>query len=257
MSTYIGGKGIFPGSFNPPHFAHMRTIRQALECFDVLHMFVRYNEGVDLVDWETKRGWFDRINEEMDHRLVIHKMENQAVRGKSYTMEDFYEFIRDTIREVGEPVAGFVFGDDYKNLIPLFRQEFPQLYFFKGPPPADGEVRLSSSAIREDLEGHKNWLPAYVYETLYERRERGLFGEAHTAPESAEGAIGPADKAQSADKTQQADGIRQADKAPQGDETDPCEKVDLTSRPVLGSGFGSTVYGFDEKTIVRREGVLL
>ena len=135
MNTHVGGIGIFPGSFNPPHTGHLLTIRLALECFDVLHMFVRYNEGAELVDWETKRGWFDRINEEMDGRLVIHKMENQALSGKTYTMEDFFTFIRNTVRSVGGPVRGFVFGDDYKNVLPVFQKEFPQMVFFKGSPP--------------------------------------------------------------------------------------------------------------------------
>ena len=201
MGTHVGGIGIFPGSFNPPHVGHMLTIRLALEHFDVLHMFVRYNEGMDLVDWETKRGWFERINEEMGGRLVIHKMENQAIRGKTYTIEDFFDFIRDTVRSVGEPVSGFVFGDDYRDKLPVFQKEFPQMYFFLGLPPLSGTERISSTAIREDLEGHKDWLPEYIYDTLKV--------------------------------------LNQA------------EEIDLAGCPVLGKGFGSTVYGLDEKTIVK------
>ena len=166
MGTHVGGIGIFPGSFNPPHIGHMRTMRLALECFDMLHLFVRYNEGTDLVDWETKRGWFERINEEMGGRLVIHRMENQAVRGKTYTMEDFFEFIRNAIRSVEGPVNGFVFGDDYHDTLPAFQKEFPELYFFQGSRPTVGTERTTSTAIREDLEGHRDWLPVYIYETL-------------------------------------------------------------------------------------------
>ena len=201
MSTHVGGIGIFPGSFNPPHIGHTQTIRLALECFDVLHMFVRYNEGAELVDWETKRGWFDRINEEMDGRLVIHKMENQALSGKTYTMEDFFTFIRNTVRSVGGPVSGFVFGDDYQNVFPAFQKEFPQMYFFKGPRPVFGSERVSSTAIRQDLEGHKDWLPVYIYETLKQMYS--------------------------------------------------AEEIDVTGCTVVGKGFGSTVYGLDEKTIVK------
>ncbi len=201
MSTHVGGIGIYPGSFNPPHTGHLLTIRQALECFDVLHMFVRYNEGTDLVDWETKCGWFRRINEEMGGRLVIHKMANQALKGKTYTMEDFFTFMRNTMSSVGGPVRGFVFGDDYKKMLPAFQKEFPQMFFFEGTRPVIGTELTSSSAIREDLEGHKEWLPSYVYETL-----RDLYS---------------------------------------------AEEMDVTGCPVLGKGFGSTIYGLDEKTIVK------
>ena len=223
MSTHIGGIGVFPGSFNPPHIGHIKTIRLALECFDILHIFVRYNEGVDLVDWDTKRLWFDRINEEVGGHLVIHKMENKAITGKSYTMEDYFDFMRSVVQSVGEPVSGFVFGDDYENLLPEFRKEFPRMFFFKGERPSDGELRLSSTDIRKDLEGHRSWLPEYVYETLHQMRENAIPKE-QARPRSAQ---------------------------PEEEGTGDMKIPDLASCPVLGNGFGSTVYGLDEKIIVK------
>ena len=223
MDTHVGGIGVFPGSFNPPHIAHIKTIRAALGCFDVLHMFVRYNEGVDLVDWDTKRGWFDRINEETGGRLVIHKMVNTAVTGKKYTMEDFFEFIRNTAASVGEPVSGFVFGNDYEKTIPLLKQEFPQMVFLKGPVCETGEGVPTSTAIRKDLEGHREWLPPYVYETLHRLKEEGGL----LCKEPTPGEAGPDHK-----------------------ECQP-ETIDLTHCPVLGNGFNSTVYELDEKTVVK------
>ena len=230
MSTHIGGNGIYPGSFNPPHIGHIRTIRMALECFDVLHLFVRYNEGVDLVDWDTKKGWFERINEEVGGHLVIHRMENRAVTGKTYTTEDFFEFIRNTIRSVGEPVAGFVFGDDYGKLMPVFQKEFPEMYFFRGELAVSGGEKVSSTAIREDPERTRKWLPPYVYETLHRLRERDPEQEKNTA----------------SGMTGQALGKAGSDNGVWNDET-----IDLTRCPVLGNGFGSTIYGLDEKTIVK------
>lgn len=173
MGDHVGGNGVFVGSFNPPHKGHIRTMREALEAFDVLHVFVRYNEGVDLVDWDTKRIWFERMAESLDGRIATHKMVNEEVKGKSYTLEDFFEFMRDTERIIGEPVAGFVFGNDYTELLPAFAREFPHAFFLiaKRSVDANGE-EYSSTAIRNDLEGHRQWLEPYVYEDLCERKDR-------------------------------------------------------------------------------------
>ena len=239
MSTYVGGNAVFPGSFNPPHVAHIKTIRLALACFDVLHMFVRYNESVELVDWETKKGWFDRINEEVGGRLVIHRMENPAVKGKTYTMEDFFDFIRSAVRSVGEPVSGFVFGDDYEKLIPVFQKEFPRMYFFKGEQTKDGQERISSTAIREDLEGHRSWLPEYVYETLHGMREdRNLREQASVPSPEPEGTSSEPETGGTSPE-------------PETGGPGDLETVDVTGCPVVGKGFGSTVYLLDEKTIIK------
>ena len=173
QTVRVGGNGVYVGSFNPPHLGHVQAMREALEVFDVLHLFVRYNEGVDLVDWDTKRGWFERIDEELDGRLRIHKMVNEKVKGKSYTLDEFFDFMRDTERVIGEPVAGFVFGPDYKRLLPAFKREFPTMHFDIGARPIDpatGE-EYSSTALRDDLEGHRDWLAPYVYESLRTRED--------------------------------------------------------------------------------------
>lgn len=173
MSEHIGGNGVYVGSFNPPHLGHIETMREALNSFDTLHLFVRYNEGTDLTDWPTKLGWFERIDEELGGRLTIHKMVNEAIKGKTYTTQDFIEFMRDTERVIGEPVAGFVFGGEYDGLIPTFRQSFPTKHFVEGIRPMRDGQEMSSTAIRQDLEGHKSWLPDYVYQSLHELAEKG------------------------------------------------------------------------------------
>lgn len=177
MSEYYGGNGVYVGSFNPPHAGHIETMKKALETFDTLHMFVRYNQGVDLVDWETKSAWFDRINEELGGRLVIHRMINEAVKGKSYTTEEFYAFIGETVQIIESSggaenkVTGFVFGKEYEKIIPEIGKRYPDLHFLIVDLKMDGEVKISSTAVREDLEAYKKWIPDYVYASLVKRRE--------------------------------------------------------------------------------------
>ena len=154
-------------------------------------------------------------------------------------MEDFFDFIRSAVRSVGEPVSGFVFGDDYEKLIPVFQKEFPGMYFFKGEQTKEGQERISSTAIREDLEGHRSWLPEYVYETLHRMREdRNLREQASVPSSEPEGTS--------------------SEPEPGGTSPEPetggpgdLETVDVTGCPVVGKGFGSTVYLLDEKTIIK------
>ena len=67
-------------------------------------------------------------------------------------------------------MSGFVFGDDYHDTLPVFRKEFPEMYFFQGSRPTVGMERTTSTAIREDLEGHRDWLPVYVYDYKTEQK---------------------------------------------------------------------------------------
>ena len=51
--------GLLFGSFNPLHLSHIELLSKALESFEFMHVFVRYTDGVDMVDWDTKRNWLD------------------------------------------------------------------------------------------------------------------------------------------------------------------------------------------------------
>lgn len=162
MADRLGRNCVIVGSFNPIHVGHIDMINQAFEHFDIVNIFVRYNDGVDLTDWDTKKRWFERISEEMyDGKVRVFK-EVSEEKGKSYGIQLFYDFIRKTDTIVGETVDGFLFGDDYLKIIPLLQKEFPEKHFVIH----SRDEGHSSTAIREDLEGHKDWLLPYVYEDL-------------------------------------------------------------------------------------------
>ena len=163
---------MYMGSFNPVHYGHMETMRQALDFFDVLHVFVKYVEGVDLTDWETKRLWFERINaEEMDGRLRIYQ-EIPQIRDKQYGMDLFADFFRRAEEEIREPIQGIVLGSDYDELVPKLRKTFPQITFTVIRRGLSNGDYPTSSAIREDMEQYRRWLPDYVYQSLREVHAR-------------------------------------------------------------------------------------
>jgi cytidyltransferase-like protein len=162
MAQYLGKNCVYVGSFNPIHIGHINAIKNILEKFEYALIFVRYNEGVDLTDWDTKKMWFDKLNEELGGRLKIYK-EVSEEKGKQYGLQLFFDFIRKTEQVAGEEVQGFYFGDDYQKILSDLEAEFPEKKFIIGA--RDG---YSSTAIREDLEGHKDWLPEYVYYSVKE-----------------------------------------------------------------------------------------
>ncbi|MBE5906892.1 MAG: hypothetical protein E7277_08955 [Lachnospiraceae bacterium] len=163
MAEKKGRNAVYVGSFNPIHVGHIETMKYGLEHFEYLNMFVRYNDGVDLTDWDTKQMFFEMVAKDLGatDRVRIFKEESEE-KGKSYAIELFYDFIRKTEQVIGEKVDGFLFGSDYEKILPLLQKEFPDMQFII----LDRSEGYSSTAIREDLEGHKDWLPPYVYETL-------------------------------------------------------------------------------------------
>ena len=158
---------VFMGSFNPPHLGHLRTMDDILSRHPCFHLFVRYNEGVDLTDWETKKGWFDRINAERGGRIIIHRLTTDEMKQKTYSGGILASFLHLFEERIGAPLDEVWVGEDAVPLLEDARAEFPHTAFVVVP-------RLySSTRVREDLEGSRDWLPPYVYESLRALRKEG------------------------------------------------------------------------------------
>ena len=158
---------VFMGSFNPVHKGHLITIDQILEKHARFHLFVRYNDGVDLTSWEVKKSWFDQINAERGNRIILHKLSTDAMKGKQYNAGIFSAFIRLFEDELGMPIDEVWAGDDAAPLVEASKKDFPNIDFVL--PKRYGNY--NSTAIREDLERHRDWLPAFVYRDLKALKE--------------------------------------------------------------------------------------
>ena len=163
MSKHLGRNAIYAGSFNPVHIGHIKAMEYMLERFDYLHVFVRYTEGVELTDWKTKEGFFRQIVKDMnmENRIHIYKVVPEA-KGKTYSVRNFFDFMKEAEKIIGETADGYFFGEEYATLKSEFEKEFPDKLFLFYPRFGD----YNSTAIREDIESHKDWLKPYVYEVL-------------------------------------------------------------------------------------------
>lgn len=153
--------GLLYGSFNPMHLSHVELIEKALEHFQYLHIFARVNKGVDLVDWETKKSWLERLNrEKFDGRLRIYKLE-LSFHDKNYGKLDFVESFLNSEKETGIHLDGLICGEDMQYMVDRMKAALPDRKFVV--IPRDGR---SSSGIRKDIDSMKEQVPDFVYEDL-------------------------------------------------------------------------------------------
>ena len=152
--------GLLFGSFNPLHLSHIELMKKALESFATLHVFVRCTEGVDLVDWETKKSWLERVNEELDGRLKIYKMD-LSLKDKSYDKLDMVGIFLEAEKQAGVHIDGLICGEDMQYMVDTFIEKLPDRTFIV--IKRDGR---SSTNIRSDINAMTNEIPDYVLEDV-------------------------------------------------------------------------------------------
>lgn len=157
--------GLLFGTFNPLHLSHIELIKKALEHFETLHVFVRCDPTIDLVDWDTKKKWLEKVNEECGGRLVVTKFE-LSVENKRYDKLDMVGIFKQAQEISGIHIDGLICGEDMQYMVDTLKNSLPDREFVV--IPRDGR---SSTAVRGDLEKMKDNIPDYVYKDL---KERGL-----------------------------------------------------------------------------------
>lgn len=155
--------GLLFGSFNPLHLSHIDLIGKALGYFEMLHIFARYTEGVDMVDWQTKKKWLERVNEQFDDRLRIYKME-MLMKDKQYGNLDLTAEFLKYEKQTGVTLDGLVCGEDMQYMVDVLKASLPEKTFIVLPrdPRSSSSIRGSIDAMRPDM-------PDYVYKDLKER----------------------------------------------------------------------------------------
>lgn len=156
----------YGGTFNPPHVAHMLAIREMIEAgADRIHVFVRINEGVDLVDKDTKLSWFERMKKDYMStgwdRVIIHEAVSSNVKGKKYSLAVIRDSIGKLHEQAGEHITHYYAGDDYNKY----------KFFWK---IISKDIKLvtrkrsgiSSTMIRNNLQGYRFLIPDYVYDDI-------------------------------------------------------------------------------------------
>ena len=153
--------GVFYGSFNPLHNSHIGLIKEGLEHFDILHIFVRNVPEDDIVDYETKKAWLEALNEELTGKLRIYPLsipENGIKADGSFDLVTIFLY---TEKAAGVHLDGMISGGDKDIWTEALKPAFPEREFIVIP-----RSKIRSHSIRDNIEAFKDDVPEYVYETL-------------------------------------------------------------------------------------------
>ncbi|MCR4833855.1 MAG: hypothetical protein K5900_09790 [Butyrivibrio sp.] len=155
--------GLLFGSFNPLHFSHIELLSKSLETFETMHVFARYTDGVDMVDWDTKLRWLETVNESFGKRLRIYKFE-LAMKSKQYDKLDMTKVFLECQERTGVFIDGLICGEDMQYMVNTLKEDLPDRYFIVIPRDS-----RSSSSVRDNLDEMKDEIPDYVYKDLKDR----------------------------------------------------------------------------------------
>lgn len=157
----------FAGSFNPPHVGHMLAINEIINMgADRIHLFVRTNEALDIVDAKTKEKWFEQLKEEYSEvgwdKVIIHMAESKKVTGKRYSLKVVSDGIKLLDEQAGEHITHFYAGEDYSKLKYIWNLLVKDTKLVIGQR-IEG---VSSTNIRNNLEAYRFLLPDCIYEDI-------------------------------------------------------------------------------------------
>ena len=159
--------GMIGGSYNPLHNGHVKCINKALEQCDELHVIIGDLPNRGEFDIEQKLDWFTSIFHDKLHRLVLHPFLDETADKKDYGLQ---KWIDDSVKikeMIGKPIDVVFCGTDYNRPNNPYLTCYPKqeiVYF-------DRDDNINSTAIRNDPEKYKDWLPKEVYDTMMEMQE--------------------------------------------------------------------------------------
>ena len=159
--------GMIGGSYNPLHNGHIKCINKALQQCDELHVIIGDLPNRGEFDIETKLDWFTSIFHENLHRLVLHPFLDETADKKEYGLQKWLDDSVKIKELIGKPIDVVFCGADYDRPDNPYLVCYPEqeiVYF-------DRDDNINSTAIRNDPEKHKNWIPQEVYDTMMEMQE--------------------------------------------------------------------------------------
>lgn len=147
--------GMYGGTFNPMHNGHLECIIKAACMCEKLYIVLSIGNNRDEVDYRVRYRWLYQATKHIGN-VEIFTISDDCESKQEYTLEVSKADSEYVKKHIGEPIDVVFCGSDY-DADSFWNVNYPdsEFYVFE-------RNDISSTAIREDLYGHWDWLPTFV-----------------------------------------------------------------------------------------------
>ena len=147
--------GMYGGAFNPLHLGHLECMIKAAALCGELFIVISYRNHRSDVDVKVKIRWVYQLTKHLGNVRIV-TLEDKLTSKADYTEELWQSDCEYVKQQIGKNIDVVFCGSDYDEQS-FWNQCYPKSAFVVFP-----RTKYNSTAIREDIYGHWEWMPQIV-----------------------------------------------------------------------------------------------
>lgn len=148
--------GMYGGSFDPLHIKHVNCIIQAATLCKELYIVITHAPKYENIDIKVKYRWVYQVTKHLPNIKIL-ILEDNTESKAAYSEDYWYDDCNKVKEMIGKPIDVVFCGSDYDENS-FWNKGYPESEFFV----FKRDAQISSTAIRNDIYGHFDWLPSVV-----------------------------------------------------------------------------------------------